>query len=516
MILAVVALIFGMPTHPLCAQGDGVASHSFELFSNPVHKLNPGLNINSRFDETKPIISPDGKRLYFARKHSSTNMGGISDPQDIYFSETTDGIHWTAAQNAGSSINTNNADNLCGVIDNSRFVFYVMGGKNKGRFVVRGNHIGINSPAETIGPVVLNESGYLEGFFSADGQTILYTAKTRNNLHYRKDADERDIYISRKESGGWSIPVNIGPQINSTGDEFSPFLSADGRTIYFASDGRGGYGRADIFVSRRVGSGWHDWTPPENLGPDINSEKFDGYFSVGLNSGTAYIVSRSSSIGKTDIITVTLPEKFRPASVIDYRFRIEDLRTGKPIAAKIRIYQNGNLATEGIAECDGTALLMAGIADVSRVQVCAEGYDWFEESIAPDNGDPRIIRLSQTSRMQEWKCGNILFEKGNSNLLAESSVVLDSLVTLLRSNPAMEIQLRGHTDNSGTFPALKRLSEKRVAVISSYLQNKGIRRQRISGMGLGSSQPVSANDTEENKKKNRRVEILLKQSQFDL
>src|SRR5688572_5523082 len=101
MILAVSVLTMWMSTPSLYAQGDGVRSHSLEHFSEPVSKVNPGFKINTQFDETKPTVSPDGQRLYFARKHSPMNVGGQYDPQDIYFSETTGGIHWTTAQNAG-------------------------------------------------------------------------------------------------------------------------------------------------------------------------------------------------------------------------------------------------------------------------------------------------------------------------------------------------------------------------------------------------------------------------------
>jgi hypothetical protein len=516
MILAVSVLTMWMSTPSLYAQGDGVRSHSLEHFSEPVSKVNPGFKINTQFDETKPTVSPDGQRLYFARKHSPMNVGGQYDPQDIYFSETTDGIHWTTAQNAGKEINTNRADNLCGILGDSRFVFYVVSGKNRGQFVVRGYHGNGNSPLETIGPVVLNESEYLEGFVSADGQTILYTAKTKHNLHYRKDVDERDIYMSRRGTRGWSDPVNIGSQVNSPGDEFSPFLSADGRTMYFASDGRGGYGQADIFVSRRLGNGWTNWTTPENLGPEINTEKFDGYFSAGAKLGIGYIVSRSNSIGKTDIITVTIPEKFRPLPSLSYRFKVEDGHSGESISANISIFQNGNLVTEGVAAHDGTLLLMAGDAAVSRVQVFAEGYEWFEGNIGADCVDRHIVRLTRGYGKPEQKCGNVLFEKGTSDFVPTCERMLDSVVTVLNSNPSMTVELRGHTDDSGTFLALKKLSEKRVAAVSSYLQSKGIRKQRISGMGLGSSQPVCGNDTEDNKKKNRRVEIIIRQSQLDL
>jgi flagellar motor protein MotB len=305
-----VASLIAVATVELHAQGSAFQALGSGEESLPlIKKINPGPAVNSRLEETKPVVSADGHRLYFARKNSRVNMGGAEDPQDIYFSELKQETNWSYSRNLGHRINTTSADNLCAVLDSNTFIFFVPTDKHRGRFVVRTTDM---KRRVFVGPTVFNESDYLEACFSFDGNVVFYTAKTKDNVNYRQDIDERDIYMSVRKYIGWSTPVNLGSIINSAGDEFSPFLAADGRTLYFATNGRGGFGSADIFVSRRIGDEWSNWTTPVNLGASINSAHFDGYLTMSGNPGIAYLVSYDHSLGKSDIIIAQVPEELCP------------------------------------------------------------------------------------------------------------------------------------------------------------------------------------------------------------
>src|SRR5690606_21933439 len=112
-----------------------------------------------------------------------------------------------------------------------------------------------------------NESDYLEGSLSADGRAIIFVARMKANAYYRANETERDIYVCVKQDNGtWGSPIHTGKVLNSPGDEYSPFLSADNKTLYFASNGRPGYGDVDIFMSRRLSDRWDQWSEPVNLG----------------------------------------------------------------------------------------------------------------------------------------------------------------------------------------------------------------------------------------------------------
>jgi outer membrane protein OmpA-like peptidoglycan-associated protein len=419
-------------------------------------KENLGQQINSRFEETKPILSPDGKCLYFARKHSPENVGGSDDPQDIWMATSENGARWSTGKNLGKSINTRQADNLCAVIDNNTFAFFISSGKNKGNFGLRQKQSGIWSDFESTGPEVLNESPYLESFFSADGTVILYTAKTKNNIAYRKEADERDIYISVKQNNHWSSPANLGSIINSSGDEFSPFLSADGRTLYFGTNGRGGSGDVDIFMSRRMGDGWTSWTAPVNLGPEINTNQFDAYFTLSEQTKEAYMVSYSNTYGKGDIVRVKLPDALQPDQPVYF-----------PLTEKIKAENKADKKT------DLTTL-------------------------------PNRAATGETLQVH-----NVLFEKGTAVMRENSMTSLNELISLMKKKSSIEICLLGHTDNIGSSAMLQRLSEARVVAVKNYLVKNGIHPGRISGKAYGRLKPLVKNDSEQNRMINRRVEFLI-------
>src|SRR5579859_8137217 len=157
----------------------------------------------------------------------------------------------------------------------------------------------------------------MESSLSADGKVLLVTLKTPGNLFYQGKIDEKDVYVSLQNKGGsWSDFINLGPNVNSAGDETSPFLSPDGRTLYFSTTGRPGFGGSDIFMSKRLGDDWITWSEPVNLGPSINTSEFDAYYTVPASGDYAYMVSRRNSIGETDIVRLKLPQAIKPDPVI--------------------------------------------------------------------------------------------------------------------------------------------------------------------------------------------------------
>lgn len=319
-IVAFIFLCLTLAGQPASGSLQAVASHKSEKVTAPDSELagairvSIGQSVNSSLDEVNPILSPDGATLFFARKNSEENVGGRFDPQDIWISAFDSVEGWRTPINAGRQINTEGADNLTAISpDNKTLYFYAAKGE-AGKFKYRTKTHKGWSAARDLGVQVTNESRFLESCMSEDGKVILFTAKTPDNVRYQKQGDERDIYICYQISPGvWSHPINAGKTINTSGDEFSPFLASDGRTLYFASNGHEGFGNADIFVSRRIGTGWTNWTEPENLGPPFNTPSFDAYFRLKSDEKTALFVSHLTS-GKGDIFEAKVPARFSTAS----------------------------------------------------------------------------------------------------------------------------------------------------------------------------------------------------------
>lgn len=490
--------------------------------STGIVKENLGRHINSASEDIKPIISADNRHLYFGRKLYHGNTGGEKDRQDIWYSHSTDGENWAPAKNMGREINTGLADNLCGVsADNNTIMFYTDLGNNRGGFIVRSRRPSGWGPPERLDLELSNESDFLESCLSADGAAILFTAKSKSNMCYRQDMDERDIYVTVKGKKGWTRPVNLGSSINSPDDEFSPFLAADGRTLYFATDGRPGYGDVDIFMARRIGEGWTEWTVPVNLGPEINTPDFDAYYTVPASGKYAYMVTYQNSFGRSDIVRVKLPDAAKPNPVVLVTGKVLDATTRKPISATVSLRDQQTLreaATVLSHPGTGEYQLVVQERKSFRFFASAEGYlTASEDQLLPPGPVfaevQRDLLLYPATEDRAITLENVLFEKGTADLLPGSQEGLNRLVRVMKDNPTVAIMLSGHTDNQGTPTALNRLSAKRVEEIIRYMVNQGIERGRLSGRAFGPSRPLVRNDTEENRSRNRRVEFTILKSE---
>jgi hypothetical protein len=330
------APLLGQVNRFIEADADALSASQNAVPSVKVHTLadtrnSIGPTVNSGLDEVNPILSADGRTLFFARKNSGDNLGGRFDPQDIWLSTYDSVSGWSKSINAGRQINSEGADNLTAIsADNTTLYFYSAKDRH-GRFQFRTKTRNGWSAARDLGLEIVNESRFLESCMSSDGAVILFTAKTPGNIRYQKNYDERDIYFSVQTAPGvWTPPVNAGSILNTAGDEFSPWLARDNRTLYFATNGRGGYGNADIFVSRRIGDSWTNWTTPENLGALFNSSSFDAYFRLRADEETAVFISHFSTAGKGDIFEARVPISKRPIAR-DQQFAVTSLPRLDPI-----------------------------------------------------------------------------------------------------------------------------------------------------------------------------------------
>lgn len=475
---------------------------------------NLGTNVNSRFDEVSPKISSDGRTLYFGRKHSPENIGGLKDKEDIWESRSPDGITWMRSENLGEPINTPTTNNLVSVsTDNNTFLFHIDDG-----FALRHRTASGWSSLKDLDIHFKNESDFLEGSLSPDGKAIVFVAKLKANAFYRPQEKERDIYICDKRSDGtWSAPIHTGEVLNSPGDEYSPFLSADNKTLYFASNGRPGYGDVDIFMSRRLTDGWDKWSTPVNLGLGINTVGFDAYYTLPASGDYGYMVSNIHSEGLTDIIRFKLPETVRPDPVVLVQGKVLNARTQRPLEAVIR-FDNLNTGKEvGEARSDprtGDYKIVLPTGKNYGYHAAAPGYLSVNENLelhtlAEYDELRKDLLLVPIEIGESIQLKNVFFLQSKAVLLPESYPELDRLVRIMRDNGTIEIELGGHTDGRGDPRANLELSIQRVEAVKQYLIAKGISEKRIVGKGYGGARPMVSNDTDENRQLNRRVEFKI-------
>jgi outer membrane protein OmpA-like peptidoglycan-associated protein len=497
---------------------DFILSHDIRINLPPsgtsVVKENLSPSVNSKFDEVSPKISADGKSLYFGRKFSPENLGGIQDKEDIWLSTSADGKSWSKAINMGAPVNTPTSNNLIAIsTDNNTLLFHVSEG-----FAFMHRTANSWSPLENLGIKFDNESFFLEGCLSSDGKAIVFVAKLKENAFYRPNIAERDIYVCQKdESGKWSSPIHTGKTINSPGDEYSPFLSADGKTLYFASNGRPGYGDVDIFMSRRLSDSWTQWSEPVNLGLGINTVGFDAYYTIPAAGDYGYMVSNIQTLGLADIIRFKIPESVRPDPVVLIQGRVLNAKTQKPLPATIRFDDLTTGKEVGEARVDPKT----GEYKIALPAGKNYGYHAAAPGFLSVNENLELKSLNEYTEVKKdlvlvpieigesIQLKNVFFVQSKAELKPESYPELDRLVKIMKDNPTIEIELSGHTDNRGSSQANLELSEKRVHAVEAYLLAKGVQPKRINGRGYGGSKPIAPSDTEENRQMNRRVEFKI-------
>jgi len=325
-----------------------------------------------------------------------------------------------------------------------------------------------------------------------------------------------DIYVAYKnEKGYWEEAVNMGPTINTAGDEQAPFIHADNKTLYFSSNGWPGFGGADLFLSRKKIDG--TWSSPINLGYPINS--FDNEGSIAVSGGgiEAYIASdRADSRGSLDIYKVILASNTRPNKTYYINGLITDAVTKKPIAGEV-VLMNTNEETSTMqikVDSNGNFILGLPYLDSIGIRVNSQGHEYASTILSLENinnlsSSTIQFNLAPIIKTFSKNFNNIFFEINKAKLNKKSYVELDALTAYLKSAPTALILIEGHTDNRGDSEQNKILSSKRANTIASYLITKGIDSSRIKTAGLGGTQPISDNATEEGRIKNRRTSFTI-------
>lgn len=320
-----------------------------------IKKTNLGADINSVHREKAPIISTDGKILYLAVTGDTANVG-IEKTDDIWFSKKNKWDIWSKRQNIGAPLNNSYANYVLSTsVDNNSIYLFGLYDPEEGEFAGEGISVsnktkyGWSMPTEVKIDNYYNNASSQSFCFSSDGK-ILISSIEQDDSH-----GKLDLYISKlKKDGSWSQPKNMGATVNSFNNEITPFLAADGVTLFFSTDGRPGYGDADIFQSKRIGNSWTKWSEPENLGPEINTTDWDAYYTLPASGEYAYLVSSENSLGEEDIFQIKLPESAKPDPVVLVYGTVLNSKTNKPVEASIAYNDLITNEEVGIAKSDPT------------------------------------------------------------------------------------------------------------------------------------------------------------------
>ncbi len=487
------------------------------LVDNPLtnEKQNLGEAINTEVNELRPIISADGHTLYFVRDAEDYPGSGYAQDDQIWYSTLVNG-QWTKARKMPSPFNDQHNNGLY-YVSPDQSIFVVSGSYDNGVFVsddglsvIRRVGNGWTKPNRLVISDIYNDSRYYSYAMSSDRKYLILSIE-RDEDSYGK----RDLYVSfLQEDGTYTTPLNLGPQVNTSLNDGTPFLAADNRTLYFSSYGHPGYGSADIFVTHRLDDTWQHWSEPQNLGPNVNSKDWDAYFTIDSRGQYAYFVSYAEGgKGGSDIYRIKLGAQAAPDPIAVIRGNIST-STGEPIDAEVVYYAQGtdNKGNTTVMTENATFKILLPLGKKYVLYAIKKGYlsDTKVIDLTDSLNYTEInlqLQLKKLYQGQSFTLKNIYFPAGSAKFLPQSYPELDRLVMFLKQNPDIRIRINGHTNNIGQKDKLMQLSVDRAQAVKNYLISRGISASRIETKGYGPTRPIADNSTAEGRRMNQRVEI---------
>lgn len=465
---------------------------------------NMGDSINSMYSEYYPSLTIDGSELIITRRVKHYN-------EDFFGSTRVDG-KWSKALPLEGNINTDANEGAQNISQDGQWLIFTGCNFRDGYgscdlYISYLTDDGWSAP-QNLGPKINGEGWESAPSLSPDKRD-LYFASKRNDGY-----GGSDIYVShRLPNGQWGEAENMGPDVNTAGDESCPFIHADNHTLYFTSNGHLGYGGDDLFLVKKTGKG--TWSKAMNLGYPINTIENEGSLIIAADGHTAYYASdRSDTKGGLDIYTFEMRNDIRPAKTLWVKGKVFDKKTTKGLPSAVELT---DLATQEVVsrvqtDETGNYLVTLPIGKNYAFNVNRKGYLFFSENFslsekAPDSTYHIDIPLQPLEANASIVLKNIFFDVNRYDLKPESTSELDKLFVLLRDNPTLKIQISGHTDNVGKAEDNLVLSNNRAQAVVKYLVTKGIAQPRLTFKGYGATQPVADNATEEGKAQNRRTEM---------
>ena len=345
---------------------------------------------------------------------------------------------------------------------------------------------------------------------SADGKTLYFVSDRSGGY------GGYDIYRSvRHDNGEWGTPINLGPSINSSGNEKSPFIHPDGKTLYFSSDGWLGLGGYDIFYARLNDDG--TWSTPVNIGYPINSPDDEVGFFVSTDGQKGYFASNKlKGVGGWDLYSFDLYEKAKPGKVLFVSGTVKAESESEMANTRIELK---NMETKKISEIPldsitGKYVAVAPFNNDYIMTVKKEGYVYETRYIAKVDSLYRMpahldLEIQHIELNKSYRINDIYFAFNSFDLSGESESILDLLIEFLEENPSIYIEIQGHTDNIGNDAENMKLSANRAKSVYNYLISKNIAPKRLTYKGYGKTVPVASNDTEEGRAKNRRTVFVI-------
>ena len=467
---------------------------------------NMGDSINSTALEYLPSLTVDGNKMIFNRR--------INGDEDFYESNKINDV-WQNAKPLAGKLNTNFNEGAQNISQDGEWLIFTGCNYPEGLgscdlYISYKNKNGEWSEAENMGRNINTDAWESAPSLSPDKRDLYFSSTRPGGF------GGSDIWVShRTENGRWQKPENLGPTINTSGDDGCPFIHADNQTLYFNSNGHPGYGLSDLFVTRKNEKG--EWQVPTNLGYPINTIDDEGSLIVAADGKTAFYASDKGDFKNgLDLYSFELREDIRAQKTFWVKGKIYDKKTngGLPSSVELTTIDSGYVLSKLRTDEEGNYLTTLPLGKSYAFSVNRKGYLFYSENFTLKdnvNDSPLVVNigLQPLEKGSSIILKNIFFESKKYELQTTSFTELNKVAELLKENPALTIQISGYTDNVGKPADNLLLSINRAKAVITYLQSKGIDSKRLTGKGFGESNAIASNTTEAGKSQNRRTELTV-------
>ncbi len=467
---------------------------------------NLGDSINSRYPEYYPSLTIDGQKLIFTRR--------VQQDEDFYESEMRNGS-WSLARPLSGKVNTNFNEGAQNISQDGEWIIFTGCNYPEGQgscdlYISYRTRNGWSEP-ENLGPVVNTDFWESAPSLSPDKRDLYFSSSQPGGY------GGKDIWVShRNAQGRWTRPENLGPVVNTAGDESCPFMYTDNQTLFFNSNGHPGYGSTDLYFSRRQADS--SWAEPLNLGYPVNTIDDEGSLVVAADGKTAYFAGEGKDCrGGLDLYSFELREDIRPPRTLWVKGQVTDARTrqGLPSSVELTETGSGRLISRVQTDEEGRYLSTLPVGHNYAFTVNRKGYLFYSENYNLTDSHPDSVFTADIP-LQPLEAGasvilrNIFFDSKKAELQPASLAELNRVVQLMTENPHLKLLISGHTDNIGRDADNQLLSNARaLAVVNYLLASRQIARDRLQYKGFGATRPIADNDTEAGRARNRRTEMTV-------
>lgn len=456
-----------------------------------------------------PVLTADEQELIFTRRMG----GGQDDDEDLVVAKKDTNGKWQHPVSISANINSPMNEGTCTISADGRQLIFTscIGRRGYGSCdLFESKKIGNEwTRPQNLGPEINSAAWESQPSLSADGRMLFFVSDRRGGT------GNKDIYVSYKlDENRWSKAENLGAKINTPYEEISPFIHVNGRTLFFASNGKTGFGGYDLYRSEYENG---QWSEPVNFGFPVNNheDQFSLFITADGQHGF-YSHEDNRKLNSSEIFEITVPEELQLRYKSNYvKGVIRDKKTKQPLKARVELYninKNELMSSVYSDSLSGEYLMVLTQGADYGLYVSRPGYLFqslnfnyeVQEQLVPVALD---VLLEPIETGASAVLNNLFFDFNKYELKEKSITELDKVLRFLNENPNVRVEISGHTDNVGTAASNLQLSLKRAQSVAAYLVQHNISSARLIQRGYGADKPIKPNDTEENKQINRRIEF---------